>query len=79
MPRAAGPLPSTEAQTREQQIETLGCIVIDSGCSRNVCGEYWWKSYFASLPREEQQKLKVFEGRQKFQFGWDEILEAVKL
>ena len=58
--------------------ETLGCMILDSGCSRNVCGESWWKSYFTTLSREEQSKVKVTDSRKKFRFGGDEVLEAIK-
>ena len=25
--------------------ECLGCVLLDSGCSKNVCGNDWWNSY----------------------------------
>ena len=39
--------------------ETLGCLLLDCGCSCNVMGEGWWKSYLASLPEEMKQKVKL--------------------
>ena len=60
--------------------ETLGSIILDCGCSQNVCGEYWLKSYIASLSEEDKGKVKEItdEKKTKFRFGGGEILSSIK-
>ena len=60
--------------------ETLGSIILACGCSQNVCGEYWLKSYVASLSEEDQKKIKEItdEKKTKFRFGGGEILSLIK-
>merc|ERR1712237_174038 len=43
--------------------ETLGCLLLDCGCSHNVMGEGWWRSYLASLSEEMKQKVKVADSK----------------
>ena len=38
--------------------ETLGCLLLDCGCSKNVAGESWWNSYKASLPQSIKNRVK---------------------
>ena len=60
--------------------ETLGCLLLDCGCSCNVMGETWWRSYFASLSEEMKKKVRTEDGGgRKFRFGGDEVLTASKL
>ena len=51
--------------------ETLGSIILDCGCSQNICGEYWLKSYVASLSEEDQRKIEEVtdEKRQSSSLG----------
>ena len=51
--------------------ETLGSIILDCGCSQNVCGEYWLKSCVASLSKEDKRKVEEItdEKKTKFRFG----------
>ena len=60
--------------------ETLGSIILDCGCSQNVCGEYWLKSYVASLSEEDQKKIEEItdEKKTKFRFGRGETLSLIK-
>ena len=58
--------------------ETLGSMILHCGCSQNVCGEYWLKSYVASLSEEDKRKVQEItdEKKAKFQFGGGEILPS---
>ena len=59
--------------------ETLGCALLDCGCTSNVCGELWLKSYLASLSVEEKEKVVVVESMGKrFRFGGGEVLASLK-
>ena len=59
--------------------ETLGCALLDCGCTSNVCGELWLKSYLASLSEKEKEKV-VDEGSRgkRFRFGGGEVLTSLK-
>ena len=59
--------------------ETLGCALLDCGCTSNVCGELWLKSYLASLSEEEKGKVVEEESKGKrFRFGGGEVLASLK-
>ena len=59
--------------------ETLGCALLDSGCTTNVCGEAWWNSYYDSLGEQNKKRVKVMDGEKKrFRFGGGEVLPATK-
>ena len=60
--------------------ETLGCLLLDCGCSKNVAGEGWWNSYKASLPKcwQDQVKESKSDGR-RFRFGGDKVLTSTKV
>ena len=45
--------------------ETLGSIILDCGCSQNICGEYWLKSYVASLSKEDKRKIEEITDKMK--------------
>ena len=49
--------------------ETLNCAVLDTGCSKNVCGQSWLDGYLDSLT--PGYLLKVVEQRSSssFTFG----------
>ena len=60
--------------------ETQGSALLDCGCSKNVMGEVWWKSYKASLPPAELHKVKEYDsGGRKFRFGGGEVLTSIGL
>ena len=60
--------------------ETLGCLLLDTRCSRNVMGETWWRNYKASLPHGMKEKIteRPSDGR-KFRFSGDEWLSSLML
>ena len=37
--------------------ETLGCALIDTDCTKTVCGEIWFESFLDSLSCEKVKKL----------------------
>ena len=59
--------------------ECLGSVLLDCGCSRNVMGEAWRNSYYASLPPVFKEKVKEFgAGKTQFRFGGGEVLPSLK-
>ena len=70
---------NNKKKTIELGSETLGCALLDCGCTSNVCGNDWWNSYRASLLPEDRKKVRVEDGgNKKFRFGGGEILAATK-
>ena len=59
----------------------MGSIILDCGCSQNICGEYWLKSYVASLSEEDERKVEgiIDEKKTKFRFGGGEVLSSIKM
>ena len=49
--------------------ETLGLAVLDSGCSKTVCGSVWIQSYCDTLSVQDRQYLKKCDSIGKFRFG----------
>ena len=59
--------------------ETLGRMLLDSGCTRNVCGESWWLDYYDNLDEEDKNEVRVEDGGEKrFRFGGGEVLTALR-
>ena len=56
--------------------ETLGCAVIDSGCSKTVAGEKWLEQYKDSLSKECRKEIKMRPSKQVFKFGDGKALES---
>ena len=49
--------------------ETLNCAVLDSRCTKNICGKAWLDSYLNTLTEKDAQKI-VDEGSSSiFRFG----------
>ena len=38
--------------------EMIGSMVLDSGCSRSVCGEAWYDCFIDALPESTRQNFK---------------------
>ena len=49
--------------------ETLNLAVLDSGCTKTVCGEEWLKCYIDSLSEEEKKKIQSYKSNTEFKFG----------
>ena len=58
--------------------ESLGRLLLDSGCTRNVCSEAWWLDFYESLAEEHKAEVKVEDGGEKrFRFGGGEVLKGL--
>ena len=49
--------------------ETLNYGIIDSGCSKSVCGEVWLKCYLDRLSKSDNKLVQVEPGHTYFKFG----------
>ena len=59
--------------------ETLGKLLIDSGCSKTVAGEFWIKQYIDSLSVCDRKSIRSEPSSSKFRFGDGKTFESIKL
>ena len=57
--------------------ETFGCGILDSGCSKNVCGVGWLDSYLDMLSDEDLKRVKYEESDATFKFGNPTIYSSI--
>ena len=58
--------------------ETFNCAVLDSGCSKNVCGESWLNYYLETLTQSDHSKVKFEDSSNSFRFGDGNSLKSSK-
>ncbi len=56
--------------------ESLGHAVVDSGCSKTVCGKTWFEDYIATLDRCDTLLVDKRRERRNFRFGDGENYES---
>ena len=39
--------------------ETLGCVLLDTGCTKTVCGQIWFECFLDSFSCEKDRKLRL--------------------
>ena len=49
--------------------ETVGAMVLDSGCSRSVCGLVWYQCFVETLSESVQNRLFMSPSKSSFRFG----------
>ena len=59
--------------------ETLNCAVLDSGCTKNVCGESWLTNYLDTLTESDRSKVVVEKSSNSFRFGNGKSLNSEKM
>ena len=50
-------------------IESLGSAIIDTACTRTVCGEKWLNHFISQLSNSDKQKISTFPSKKNFKFG----------
>ena len=58
--------------------ETLGMAVLDSGCTKNVCGEGWLNCYLDTLTSDQLKNIKTSPSDANFKFGSGEGAKSMK-
>ena len=58
--------------------ETLGCLVVDSGCIHTVCGTVWLQSYLESLSCKDRKSVTTEGGSSLFRFGNGKCFRSLK-
>ena len=49
--------------------DTLGMAILDSGCSKTVCGKKWMSTYLDTLSVQDRKCVRRTESQNKFRFG----------
>ena len=58
--------------------ETIGCIILDSGCSRTVCGEQWLNMYMDTLDDKHRRNVISENSSAVYRFGDGEKFSALR-
>ena len=58
--------------------ETVGCAIVDSGCSRTVCGELWLNNYLGTLSKQDRFLIYSEPSNSKFRFGDGKVFISTK-
>lgn len=58
--------------------ETLSAAVLDSGCSKTVCGESWLKEYLETLSDNELNHVTESQSNTIFKFGDGNEMRSIK-
>ena len=58
--------------------ESLGHIILDSGCSKTVCGQQWFQCYLEMLSESEKSQVTYRESSSIFRFGDGKRLKSMK-
>ena len=58
--------------------ETFNSTLLDSGCSKTVCGSGWYNSYLAALPEIETKNIIEQESNSSFKFGSGTVFASLK-
>ena len=55
-----------------------GSAVLDSGCTKNVCGRTWLGCYLETLDRSQQSQVKESKSSTSFKFGNGDSVKSLK-
>ena len=58
--------------------ETFNSAILDSGCSKTVCGRVWYEKYCDSISEKDVQSIEEIKGTSKFKFGNGESFPSIK-
>ena len=67
-----------ETKVRPFSVETIGHVVLDSGCSRTVCGLPWLESFLDTLDERGLTRVKYEQSTAVFKFGDGNLLNSLK-
>ena len=59
--------------------ETFNIAIMDSGCTKTVCGEAWLQYYIDSLSDCDKDKINIDRSKNSFKFGKSKIIRSNKL
>jgi hypothetical protein len=56
--------------------ESMGAAIIDTACTRTVCGESWLRQYLDGLTTEQKQQVVSEQSDRRFRFGDGEVVTS---
>ena len=59
--------------------ETLGFAVVDSGCTKTVCGDLWLNTYLDSLSQRDRKSVHSESALCQFRFGAGKVYPSSRL
>ncbi|KAL1281668.1 hypothetical protein QQF64_000471 [Cirrhinus molitorella] len=59
-------------------VESLGSAVIDTACTKTVCGQKWLDHYISGLKPAEQKKLECTDSAKAFKFGDGRVVQSAQ-
>ncbi len=68
----------TMSETEIFMVESLGSAVIDTACTRTVCGEKWLSDYVNGLTQSQLSKIKETQSARPFKFGDGRVIHSTK-
>ena len=67
----------TNNDNQELMRETINKAILDSGCTKTVCGNNWLKCYRETLNESENDNIKLLESSSSFKFGDGNVVKSV--
>ena len=58
--------------------ESFGSAILDTACTRTVCGSKWLYDYIESLDKEDRESIREEKSERVFRFGDSSQIKAVK-
>ena len=71
----------TKSKKSENEIfltESMGCAIIDTACTRTVCGKTWFEDFVNSLEEQDKDSIEERESNRKFRFGDGAQVTSIK-
>ena len=56
--------------------ETIGCAIVDSGCTKTVCGDLWLNTYLDTLSQKDRKAVYSEKSEGIFRFGAGDIFRS---
>ena len=53
-------------------------VLLDSGCTKTVCGEMWLQHYLYSLSFDEYKQIETSKSNSSFKFGDSKLVKSFK-
>ena len=60
-------------------VESFGAAILDTACSKTVCGQKWFENYMSNLSQDDKNKVSSTSSSKLFKFGDGETVRSMKL
>ena len=59
----------SKSQNEILLMESFGCAIIDTACTKTVCGKRWYEQYVDQLEQKKKKNIKTGASDKSFRFG----------